>query len=570
MKEGYPIVVRMTQADIDAGQGDSLVGMRVEVINSSGAPTGVVYESGEAGQTPSQIATQSSVQQAVSAALKKVQLTGTGSKALTYADHNGAEVHAESGITECTMALVAFQSSSVQQTGSFWLFNYTGADLPLKLGAGWSGGISMDGDVANDLAGAGTLITVPHATSVHVVYDADGWVRADLLGIQVTQSELDAALALKAPLASPAFTGTPTGITKMHVGLANVDNTADTVKPVSTAQQTALDAKQATLVSGTNIKSIDSQSILGSGNLAPTILVVTAPIAIRISGATGAGSNYQTKITVGESGTATGANFNLSTTAGTFPAGKNGTCSFMFWDSIGYVPFWVEKVTGTTPNRVATIWLLPNIDLSSGTQTVFLTTAAANSVRSNGDTVFTLFDDFDVATLDATRWDTSVISGQSIASGILSFGGGNTARRLLTFNTVGDGVEIMALLRASDTSASTSNFGFVETGASATTFNYRNVWDSASAIMVGTAANTLASNIDNGAGVRQVMRIGRASGAGRFTSESPANTFTTASGVPTTATKATIYNTYDNNTEIDWVAIKKFVTTEPAFSAAVM
>lgn len=51
------------------------------------------------------------------------------------------------------------------------------------------------------------------------------------------------ALDLKAPLASPAFTGTPTGITKTHVGLSNVDNTSDANKPVSTAQQSALDAK---------------------------------------------------------------------------------------------------------------------------------------------------------------------------------------------------------------------------------------------------------------------------------------------------------------------------------------
>lgn len=50
-------------------------------------------------------------------------------------------------------------------------------------------------------------------------------------------------LALKAPLASPAFTGTPTGITKAHVGLGSVDNTSDAGKPVSTAQQTALNLK---------------------------------------------------------------------------------------------------------------------------------------------------------------------------------------------------------------------------------------------------------------------------------------------------------------------------------------
>lgn len=56
-------------------------------------------------------------------------------------------------------------------------------------------------------------------------------------------TDTTAQLNLKAPLASPAFTGTPTGITKAHVGLGNVDNTSDTNKPVSTATQTALNLK---------------------------------------------------------------------------------------------------------------------------------------------------------------------------------------------------------------------------------------------------------------------------------------------------------------------------------------
>ena len=43
-------------------------------------------------------------------------------------------------------------------------------------------------------------------------------------------------------LTSPAI-NTPTGITKTDVGLANVDNTSDANKPVSTAAQTALDLK---------------------------------------------------------------------------------------------------------------------------------------------------------------------------------------------------------------------------------------------------------------------------------------------------------------------------------------
>ena len=58
------------------------------------------------------------------------------------------------------------------------------------------------------------------------------------------------ALDLKAPLANPTFTGTVAGVTKSMVGLANVDNTADADKPVSTATQTALDTKLA-LAGGT-------------------------------------------------------------------------------------------------------------------------------------------------------------------------------------------------------------------------------------------------------------------------------------------------------------------------------
>ena len=56
-------------------------------------------------------------------------------------------------------------------------------------------------------------------------------------------SAIQTQLDEKAPLASPTFTGTVSGITKSMVGLGNVDNTSDANKPVSTATQTALDAK---------------------------------------------------------------------------------------------------------------------------------------------------------------------------------------------------------------------------------------------------------------------------------------------------------------------------------------
>ncbi len=56
-------------------------------------------------------------------------------------------------------------------------------------------------------------------------------------------STITTALGTKAPLDSPTFTGTVSGISSSMVGLGNVDNTSDANKPISTATQTALNSK---------------------------------------------------------------------------------------------------------------------------------------------------------------------------------------------------------------------------------------------------------------------------------------------------------------------------------------
>lgn len=52
-------------------------------------------------------------------------------------------------------------------------------------------------------------------------------------------------------------------ITRVNDGLNNVANTSDADKPVSTAQATAIALKQATLVSGENLSTINGFSLLG-------------------------------------------------------------------------------------------------------------------------------------------------------------------------------------------------------------------------------------------------------------------------------------------------------------------
>jgi hypothetical protein len=67
---------------------------------------------------------------------------------------------------------------------------------------------------------------------------------SELATISQLNSKANASdLALKAPIDSPTFTGTVSGITKAMVGLGSVDNTTDLAKPISSATRLALNDK---------------------------------------------------------------------------------------------------------------------------------------------------------------------------------------------------------------------------------------------------------------------------------------------------------------------------------------
>ena len=94
-----------------------------------------------------------------------------------------------------------------------------------------------------------------------------------------------------------ANTSNPHSVTKTQVGLGNCDNTADADKPVSTATQTALDAKQATVTAGTGL-AFDGATLnhsnsitAGSQGSATSIPVITYDAEGHISSA-GASTVY--------------------------------------------------------------------------------------------------------------------------------------------------------------------------------------------------------------------------------------------------------------------------------------
>jgi hypothetical protein len=161
---------------------------------------------------------------------------------------------------------------------------------------------------------------------------------------------------------------------------------------------------------------------------------------ITIQGSSGAGTNYQVLLKVGESSGATGADFHLEGLADAFPSGNNQSGDLRFTSSDGstLLDFWVEKVTGTSPNRVAHIWVevLENLGTSKDIYCYFGGGASAPNV-SNGDNTFLFFDDFDDGTNYSDKWQiirgsagTEVVqqNGQLILDGNGSTIGGITVR----------------------------------------------------------------------------------------------------------------------------------------------
>lgn len=89
-------------------------------------------------------------------------------------------------------------------------------------------------------------VNLPSTTQIGGITSSEIASLAGISTSETIQSQIDNLqddVDTKAPLESPTFTGTVSGITSAMVGLANVDNTSDLDKPVSTATQSALDLK---------------------------------------------------------------------------------------------------------------------------------------------------------------------------------------------------------------------------------------------------------------------------------------------------------------------------------------
>ena len=151
-----------------------------------------------------------------------------------------------------TLAKAANQAAARTALGTDLVDNTSDANKPVSTAqlAAIQGRVPKVGAASRvyitDASSADTSLpyssTAATANSV-AVRDANGQIVVINTPTATNHAASKAYADTKAPLASPTFTGTVSGVTKAHVGLANVDNTADSAKPISTAQQSALDLK---------------------------------------------------------------------------------------------------------------------------------------------------------------------------------------------------------------------------------------------------------------------------------------------------------------------------------------
>jgi len=145
---------------------------------------------------------------------------------------------------------------------------------------------------------ANTLVTKSYAEGyADTVVGDEATARAD--ADTALQSDIDTKAAASALASHVSNTSNPHNVTKAQIGLGNVENTSDASKPVSTATQTALDAKQNALgytpENAANKGIANGYASLGSDGKLATAQIPDAVLgALKVQGVWNASTNSPT------------------------------------------------------------------------------------------------------------------------------------------------------------------------------------------------------------------------------------------------------------------------------------
>ena len=159
--------------------------------------------------------------------------------------------------------------------------------------------------------------------------------------------------------------------------------------------------------------------------------------SVTLSRAAGEVTNYQMKLLLGESAGAIGEDVDC----GGLCLSTFNDIRFTASDGTTLLDYWIESISGTTPNQLATIWIeFDTIGTGNTTFYMYYGNAAAPAVSSGADT-FPFFDHFDG---DLSLWTTNY-GTPSIASSIVTFNG-TQYERITTTATYGTNYAFRALV----------------------------------------------------------------------------------------------------------------------------
>jgi len=292
--------------------------------------------------------------------------------------------------------------------------------------------------------------------------------------------------------------------------------------------------------------------------------------SVTLSRASGAVNNYQMKLLVGESSGATGEDVDC----GGHVLATFNDLRFTTSDGETLLDYWIESISGATPNCLATVWIEFD-SIGTGATTFYMYYGKADAAAvSSGANTFLFFDDFPGVAIDTDKWDVTgsgITVGSSVA--VLAATSGDKNQRLfsdsawMVDNETKLRIKVKSLYLSTtgecDFSAMKADYGtFV-----AAEFSHRNgasvYWNYTSAVsnnksnILGDAANTWC--------IIQLRRHALA-----LWTLNDANEVSNSTSYPTDAMKVFLrsdYYTGNQTLSVDWVFVANNRATEPAWGA---
>ena len=180
---------------------------------------------------------------------------------------------------------------------------------------------------------------------------------------------------------------------------------------------------------------------------------------------------YTVMVRIGESLAALSFDFALNNDSTIFPSTTGGTCSWAFGDNgDNLYPFFIACVTGTAPNRTATVFIYNSAQFLTGTD-LYMTltvkfnasgplyniTGGSTSSLQNVTNTFPIFGaNFPGTTITSSKWPTS--SGVTISNNVLTITGNNSSAGI-TGITAGYGDYIQLVFYGALANSTTSYVG---------------------------------------------------------------------------------------------------------------